>query len=476
MSAPDPAEGHRLDPADWDAWERRLHAVASACVERLRAARDLPWTPPPADMAARVALDDVAAPDPEVLDAVLADVVPFATGNTHPRFFGWVHGTGTALGAAAELIAATMNANTGGRDQGAAHVERAVLAWLHRVAGWPEEASGLLTSGTSQATVLAFATARMRAFPEVRARGIAGLPPVRVYAAEGAHSCVKKALEVMGHGADALVGVAAPGGRMDPDALRAAVAADRAAGRHPLAVVGTAGSVNLGTFDDLGALADLCAAEGLWLHADAAFGFWTRLAEPPWRGLSAGIERADSVALDFHKWMAAPYAAGAVLIRDRAAHLAAFRERPDYLAEGAEGLAGGDWWATDYGLELSRGFAALKVWATVRGLGTDALGAQVTDNCRQAATMGRLAQASDVLDLAHPVASNVCTIRPRRGDADALAARLQLDGTAVFSTTKVGGAACLRAAIVNHRTTEADVRAAVAALERAVRAAGAPGA
>ena len=459
-------EGYRLDPADWDAFEAELHRTASACVARLRAARDLPWRVPPGNMAAKVAV--TGAGDPDVMARILRDIVPYATGNTHPRFWGWVHGTGSATGVAAEMVAATMNANMGGRDQGGAHVERAVIDWLHRVAGWTD-GSGLMTSGTSQATILALSCARMRAFPQVRAEGLAGLPDMRVYIAEGGHSCVKKALEVMGHGARAIVQVAAPGGRMDLGALARAVAEDRAAGRHPLAVVGTAGSVNLGTYDDLGGIADLALREGLWFHADAAFGFWSRLADAPWRDLSAGIERADSIATDFHKWMAVPYAAGAVLIRDEALHLATFRERPEYLAAGTDGLAGGDWWATDYGLELSRGFSALKVWATVEGIGVAALGAQITDNCRQAARMGELAQASDVLELAAPVVSNLCVIRPLRGDAGRLAAALQMSGEAVFSTTKVGGADCLRAAIVNHRTTTADVEASVAALERAVK-------
>ncbi|KIT18007.1 pyridoxal phosphate-dependent decarboxylase family protein [Jannaschia aquimarina] len=463
-------EGHRLDPADWDAFSEALEDAARACADRLRHARDLPWQPPPPDMADRVALDEVAAGDPGVIDAILRDIVPYSTGNTHPRFFGWVHGTGTPLGVAAEMIAAAMNANMGGRDQGGAHVERAVLSWLHRVAGWPPDASGLLTTGTSQATILALSCARMRAFPKVREQGIGALPPLRVYAAEGAHSCVKKALEVMGHGSVALRGISAPGGRMDVDALSQAIAEDRAEGWSPLAVVGTVGSVNLGTFDDLSALADLCAAEDLWLHADAAFGFWTRLADLPWRDLSVGIERADSLATDFHKWMSVPYDCGAVLIRDHDLHLSTFRERPAYLSEG-QALAGGEWWATDYGFDLSRGFRALKVWATIRGLGTDALGAQITDNCRQAAYMGELAEASDVLDLAAPVVSNLCVIRPRRGEAAAIAAELQLSGDAVFSTTLVDGVSCLRAAIVNHRTTRADVERAVRAVEQVIRSA-----
>ncbi|MGC1260680.1 MAG: pyridoxal-dependent decarboxylase [Jannaschia helgolandensis] len=464
----DTSEGHRLDPTDWLAFEADLHRIASACVARLRAARELPWQAPPEDMAARVAITGRGMPTTDLFDRIATDIMPHATGNTHPRFWGWVHGTGTATGVAAEMVAATMNANMGGRDQGGAEVERAVIKWLHDIAGW-QDGSGLMTSGTSQATILALSCARMRAFPSVRADGLAALPEMRVYIAAGGHSCVKKALEVMGHGAAAIVQVPAPMGRMDVDALRAAIAADRTAGRHPLAVVGTVGSVNLGTYDDLNALADVARDEQMWLHCDAAFGFWTRLADAPWRDLSKGIERADSVAMDFHKWMAVPYSAGAVLIRDETLHLATFRERPEYLAAGTDGLAGGDWWATDYGLELSRSFSALKVWATVEGLGMDALGAQITDNCRQAAHMGDLAQASDVLELAAPVVSNLCVIRPLQGEASALAAQLQLSGEAVFSTTIVDGTSCLRAAIVNHRTTTADVEAAVRALEAAAR-------
>lgn len=463
-------EGHRLDPSDWDAFEADLHRVATAAVDRLRTARDRPWIAPPDDMADRVRITGAGSETRALFDRIFSDIVPYATGNTHPRFFGWVHGTGSATGVAAEMVAATMNANMGGRDQGGAYVEQAVIDWLHGVAGW-SDGSGLITTGTSQATILALSCARLRAFPNVRENGIAGLPPLRVYIAEGGHSCVKKAMEVMGHGSIATREVPAPGGCMDPQALRDAVIQDRAAGLYPLAVAGTAGSVNLGTYDDLNAVADVARDEGLWLHVDAAFGFWSRLAEAPWRDLSAGIERAESIAMDFHKWMAVPYAAGAVLIHDEDLHRATFHERPEYLAAGGDGLAGGDWWATDYGVDLSRGFSALKVWATIEGIGVEALGAQITDNCRQAARMGILAQASDVLELMAPVVSNVCVIRPVRGDAEALTAQLQLAGDAVFSTTTVDGVSCLRAAIVNHRTTPSDIEASVRALEAAVRAA-----
>ncbi len=462
-------EGRRLDPQDWDVFRRDLHALLDTCLDRLEAARDLPWQPPPADMAARVTIGGQGAPAGRVFDRMVAEILPYGTGNTHPRFWGWVHGTGLPVAVAAEMVAATMNANLGGRNHGAMEVERAVIGWLARLAGMPG-ASGLLTAGTSQATVLALSAARMRAFPEVRQDGLRGLPPLRVYAAEGAHACVAKALEVMGHGSGALRPVPLRDGAMDPGALAGMVEQDLADGLHPLAVVGTAGSVNTGTFDPFPALADFCAAHGIWLHADAAFGFWTRLAEPPWRGLTQGIERADSIATDFHKWIGVPYDCGACLVADADLHRRTFAARPDYLAGQAEGLGGGGDWFCDYGIDLSRGFRALKVWAAVETLGEAALGAAISDNCRQAALMGRLAEQSEWLELAQPVVSNLCCMVPRRGEAAQIAARLQLSGEAVFSTTVLDGRACLRAAIVNHRTTEADVRAAVAAVEREAQA------
>lgn len=399
------------------------------------------------------------------------DIMPYATGNTHPGFFGWVHGTGSPIGVAAEMVAATMNANCGGRDHGAMQVEAAVIGWVTGLAGMPEGAFGLLTSGTSQATLLALAAARVRLFgKDVRKTGIRDLPAVAVYAVEGAHACVGRALEVLGHGSAALRLVPVDGAAgMDVAALQQAVARDVAAGIQPLAVVATAGSVNTGVFDLIDKVADYCAAQGIWLHVDAAFGFWTLLADDPWRDLPKGIGRAQSIALDFHKWLSVPYDCGACLISDRVLHRATFADRPDYLASDGDGLAGGDPWFTDYGIELSRGFRALKVWATVMTYGTRALGAAVSDNCRQARLMAALVDASPHLTLAHPVVSNLCCFYPRTGDPAQIAAQLQLDGVVVFSTTVIDGRSCLRAAIVNHRTTSEDIRKAIEAIEARVK-------
>jgi glutamate/tyrosine decarboxylase-like PLP-dependent enzyme len=468
-----------LDPADWDEFRRIAHGVLDACVDRLATAREHPWRPVGEDARRAYALGEAAAGVGLATAAaqLVDDVMPFATGNTHPRFFGWVHGTGLASGLLAEMVAATMNSNCGGRDHGAVYVEREVIDWCRRCFGLPAGASGVLVTGTSQATVIALAAARQRALGDAsRREGLRGAPALVAYAAQGAHNAIVKALELLGIGSAGLRTVATTAeGALDMAALGDAIAGDRAAARRPFCVVGTAGSVDRGDFDRLDAIADLCAREGLWFHVDGAFGAWARLADPPWRGLCDGIERADSIAFDFHKWMYVPYDCGAVLVRDEAAHRAAFAARPAYLAGQEAGLGGGEPWYCDYGIDLSRGFRALKVWTALRAHGAQAFGEAISGNCRLAGSMARAVAATPGLALAAPVRLNVCCFDAAPADAapearDRFNARLalqaQLDGDAVFSTTRIGGRVVLRAAIVNHRCTEADVEQAVAAIAR----------
>lgn len=456
-----------LDPADWEVYRREAHRLLDLCVDHLAGARERPWRPVDAAARAALALGDARAGGgyAPLVDGLAHDVMPYATGNTHPRFFGWVHGTGLASGLLAEMVAATMNSNCGGRDHGAVYVEREVIDWCRRCFGFPEDASGVLVTGTSQATVIALAVARQQALgAATRREGIAGAPRLRAYAATGVHNAATKALELLGLGSAALRTVAMrPGGGMDLTALAQAIGEDRMAGLQPFCVIGTAGSVDLGDFDDLDVIATLCEREALWFHVDGAFGAWARLAASPWRELVRGIERADSLAFDFHKWMYMQYECGAVLLRDESLHRAAFAARPAYLAAQSQGLGGGEPWYCDYGTDLSRGFRALKVWSALRVHGADALGQAITRNCLLARRMAAQVQATTELQLAADVRLNVCCFRAVRAGHDddaldalntAIAQRLQLSGDAVFSTTKIGGRTVLRAAIVNHRTTD----------------------
>ncbi|HYZ14983.1 MAG TPA: aminotransferase class V-fold PLP-dependent enzyme, partial [Candidatus Acidoferrum sp.] len=469
-----------LDPSDWESFRQTLHEAADEIVDLLAGVRErAAWRPVPPDVKA--ALSEQAPRGGQPLDDVVTHfrqlVLPFATGNLHPRFFGWVHGAGTPAGVLAELFAAGMNANVGGREHAPVYVERAVVAWFRELFGFPEGASGVLTSGTSMGNLLAIVAARDAALGEgSRRSGTRGRRLV-AYAAAGVHDCVSKAMRIAGLGTDALrivevddrLAIRLP-------ALRRRIAADRAAGNEPFLIVGTAGSVDAGAFDPLDALADLCREERLWLHVDGAFGALAILS-PAHAHLVAGIERADSLAFDAHKWLHAPYAVGCVLFRDERAHRAAFSSEPDYLARAQSGTAAGAPWFADYGLELSREFRALKVWFTLRHYGFERLGAAIGRTCELATLLAERLAAEPEMELLAPVSLNVVCFRvhPRGLDDeaelerlnDAIAIAVQESGDAVPSTTRIGGTRALRICIVNHRTREDDLDVLLAAVRRA---------
>ena len=471
-----------LDPGDWDDFRSQAHRLLDVCIDHLAHVREHPWQPV-GEARHRLALGEAAAGQgiDQLVDELISDVLPYATGNIHPKWFGWVHGTGLASGLLAEIVAATMNSNCGGRDHGAVYVEREVIDWCRRSFGFPKRSSGVLVTGTSQATVIALAAARTHVLGEKsRMQGLHGMPALTVYAAEGVHSAVSKALELLGLGTDSLRRVpCGSDGGMQLERLALTVAEDRRQGRQPFCVVGTAGSVDTGAFDDLDGLADFCAENSLWFHVDGAFGAWARIARPPWNQFAKGIERADSLAFDFHKWMYVQYDSGAVLIRDEAAHRAAFAARPAYLAGQSEGAGGGEPWYCDYGIDLSRGFRALKIWAALRVHGSRAFGRAISRNCELATLMASCVEDDQNLRLVGPVRLNICCFdaAPPEWDGErkdllntAVAQQLQLRGEAVFSTTRINGRTVLRAAIVNHRTSEADVEESIScAAEAATR-------
>jgi aromatic-L-amino-acid decarboxylase len=468
-----------LDPADWDAFRRVLHDAVDGIVDDLAGLRDEPaWRPVPGAVKRSLREPLPRAGEPiESTVATFDDLVrPYSTGNRHPRFFGWVHGAGTAAGVLAEMLAAGMNANVGGREHAAVYVERQVIAWFRELFGFPRDASGILTSGTSMGNLLAVTAARDAALgPGARGCGIAGAR-LTAYAARGVHDCVAKALRIAGIGTDALRLIDVDERlAMDLGALRARIAADRAAGDQPFLVVGTAGSVDTGAFDPLNALADICAEQRLWLHVDGAFGALAA-ASPAHAHLVRGIERADSLAFDAHKWLHAPYGVGCVLFRDEHVHRTAFTSDPAYLARSSHGTAAGAPWFADYGLELSREFRALKVWFTLRHFGVDRLGASIARTCELATMLGERIVADSDFELLAPVALNVVCFRYRtpglgERELDRLNAEIAIDvqesGAAVVSTTRIGGRNVLRACVINHRTREEDLAIVLAAVRSA---------
>ncbi|UWR43789.1 pyridoxal phosphate-dependent decarboxylase family protein [Phaeobacter inhibens] len=458
---------------DWTAFRAEAQRMLEAALDQMQQAAERPWQPVPDDIDARYAITAEAQGPQQTVDRIIEDVLPYHGGNIHPRFWGWVQGSGLATDLISSLATAAVNANMGGRDHGANYMERAVVDWTRRKMGMPEGASGILVTGTSQATVIAFQAARLRVLKDLRKEGQGALR-LTAYAGAGVHNATLKAVELLGIGSDNLRKVPLVDGQMDCAALARMVVEDKAAGALPFLVVGTAGSVDLGLFDDLNALADAAADLGLWLHVDGAFGAWTRIAHAPWRSLSDGIGRADSIALDFHKWMYVGYDCGMALLCNEDEHRAAFAARPSYL-EGAErGLAGGEPWFCDYGIDLSRGNRALKVWTALETYGEAAFAQAITGNCELTAAMAAAVEAQPLMALGAPVVSNICVFTARSDlpvaaqsqvNAD-IAQTLQESGEAVFSTTRMDGRVMLRAAITNHRSRAADVDAAIAAVAR----------
>jgi aromatic-L-amino-acid decarboxylase len=462
--------GDSLDPSDWSSLRALGHRMLDDLFDDLAGLREgKVWQemPTPVRDAWQAKLPRAGADAGAVYDAYRALIAPYAVGNRHPRFFGWVHGGGTAVGMLAELLAGGLNANCGGRDHAPIACERQVIAWAAEMLGMPADSSGLLVTGTSMANFVAVLVARTaRLGAESRTDGIGAARPV-AYAAAGAHMCIARALEMAGIGSAALRLI--PGdetGAIDVAALRAGIAADAAAGALPFLVVGTAGSVDTGAIDDLAALAALCRERQMWFHVDAAFGAVAMLS-PALRPRLVGIGEADSVAFDFHKWAQVPYDAGCIVVRDAAAQLRAFARGASYLGRQPRGLAAGEPWPVDLGPDLSRGFRALKVWMMFRTYGADRIGQVAERCCALAVRLAARIDAAPELVRVAPVGLNIVCFRVAAADdaaQEAIAADLQLSGELVLSTTVLGGCRVLRAAIVNHRTTEADVDAIVPAV------------
>lgn len=461
-------DGPDLDPTDWEAVRAQGHRMLDGMIDHLRDLRDGPvWREPPAALRAgfREALPDRGAPLSEVYDRFAAEILPYSSGNTHPRFMGWVQGGGTVVGMLAEMLSAGMNANLGGRDHMALEVERQIVAWSAQLFGFPEQASGLFVTGASQANFMGLLIARTRALgPQVREQGLAADGSRLIaYASRAVHGCMAGAMDMAGIGSGHLRLIEVDANQaIRLDALEAAIAADRAAGLKPFAIVGSAGTVDVGAIDDLAGLAAIAAREDIHFHIDGAFGALGMLS-PELAPRLAGIEQADSIGLDWHKWGQVPYDAGFLLVRDPELHRATFSAEAAYLRRTARGLAGGDWWPCDYGPDLSRSFRALKTWFTIKTYGAAAMGAAIARTCAIARGLGARVATEPELELLAPVQLNIVCFRFRDPQADDLnaeiVARLQLSGIGAPSLTKVGGAVAIRCAIVNHRTRPEDVQA-----------------
>ncbi|MFT7522942.1 MAG: aromatic-L-amino-acid decarboxylase [Candidatus Paceibacteria bacterium] len=460
-----------LDPSNWSDFRLEAHRALDAAIDHMQQREQAPvWQSVPAEIkeALHAPLPLKGRSRSDLTSQIAADFLPYNVGNTHARFFGWVHGAGTPDGVIPDIFAAAMNANLGGRDHVANEVEKLVINWVRQMFEFPPTAGGLVVSGTSMATLIALKAAReTHGGLALRKTGLNNVAAQMVgYTSAQAHSCIARSFDILGLGQAALRSIPVDKNyRMDTAALRQSIEQDKADGLQPFCLIGTAGTVNVGSFDPLNELADIADEHGLWFHVDGAFGSLVVLNEQL-KPLAKGIERANSLAFDFHKWMHVNYDAGFILMRDGEAQRRAFSERPEYLEGAARGLAAGNPWACEYGPELSRGFRALKVWYHLSHFGLERIGDKIADNCDLARALAEMVDVKDGLEMLVPVWLNIAcfrahSIRLDEAELDQLngeiVVELQERGLAAPSTTRIDGKLAIRVNITNHRTQVSDL-------------------
>jgi glutamate/tyrosine decarboxylase-like PLP-dependent enzyme len=460
---------HTMDPEDWEAFRSLGHRMIEDLVNDMLALRSSPvWQPVPSD--ARKRLEEPVPMEPAGPEAAYEDyrelVHPYPRGNNHPRFFGWVNGSGLPMGILADLLASAMNPSVGTFENAASLVEEQVVQWLKEMFAIPNGAGALLTSGCSMSNIIGLTVARnAKALTDVRSTGLNGnAQRMILYGSTETHTSIQKAAELLGLGSSSFRRIPVDDAyRIDLGVLEASIVEDREAGLLPYCVVGNAGTVNTGAIDDLDALADLCERFGLWLHVDGAFGALAWLC-PEVRPALSGLQRADSLAFDLHKWMYLPYDVGVAFVRDDAAHRDTFSTTPPYLTNSPESDAHGTSFS-DYGIELTRRFRALKVWLALKTHGVSGFEAQIRQNIYQAQYLADRVAECPELELVAPVSLNVACFR---FVADGLGSeelnalnrrilsRVQGGGMALPSSTVLGRRVVIRAAVTNHRSRKED--------------------
>ncbi|MBV9183728.1 MAG: DegT/DnrJ/EryC1/StrS family aminotransferase [Acidobacteria bacterium] len=462
---------------EWSAEEiRRIgYRVVDLIATHLTSLPDRPvFRPFPAQLASKYLSStppELGQDADDILETFAQEIEPYPFGNGHPRFYGWVNSPPVVMGIFGEALAAAMNPSCAGGNHAPVYVEREVINWFRQILGFPPGCMGLLVSGGSMAALTALAAARHHhCGDDIRTRGLqAEAARLTFYRTAEAHSCHQKAIELLGVGSENLRRVAHDSClRMSPEALDSAIRADRARGSKPIAVIASAGTVNTGAIDPLDKLAEVCARHQLWLHVDAAYGGPAILSETYGKELSA-ISRADSIALDPHKWFYVPVEAGLVLVRNGATLRAAFSLVPPYLQTDGktEGVAGLPWFS-EYGFQQTRAFRALKIWMALHYHGLSGYRRSIERDIALAERLTRALKTSGRFEVFEPQQLSIVCFRyapselaQRGGDLDALnralLERVQLEGKAFLSSTVIADKFWLRACIVNPRARDQDI-------------------
>ena len=480
-----------LDPSDWNEFREQSHRMLDDILDYVQSIRTRPtWQPIPANIRNnfKQPLPHTSRELKEVHERFMQDILPYAIGNTHPGFMGWVHGGGNVVGMLADMLCAGLNTNLGGRNQIPVDVERQVLLWVCELFQYPKTASGLVVTGTSMANLIGLLVAKSKAIgTNVRHTGLANsAKKLTAYASSATHRCIAQAMDIAGIGIDALHNIPVNNNyQIDITALQQQITQDREVGFTPFLIIGNAGTVDTGAIDDLNALADIATKENIWFHIDGAFGALGMLSKEIAPRLQ-GIERSDSIGFDFHKWAQVPYEAGFIVVRDHQLHYDTFAAPAAYLQRGDQGMSAGSPWPCDFGPDLSRSFKALKIWFTLSVYGADKLGEVISHTCTLAQYMKQQIEKNPMLELLAPVSLNIVCFRYKTMDSSISSSQfnqlnqlnklnqlnndiviaIQESGLAAPSTTILQEKLAIRAAIVNHRTTRQDIDVLIEAVQK----------
>jgi glutamate/tyrosine decarboxylase-like PLP-dependent enzyme len=462
-------EEKTLDPANWAAVRDMGHRMLDDIFTYLETVRERPvWKKPSA-----YATSSMTAPLPlesqdleNVYEEFLTQILPYNVNNIHPRFWAWVQGTGTVTGMLADMLASGMNSNVSIGDHMPMYVEKQVLDWTKEIFGFPKESAGLLTSGASIANITALLAARNHCQSVIKEKGLQAVKSRLVmYGSEETHNCLIKAAEIIGIGSDQFRRVPVDRSfRIRTDLLQELIAEDRKAGHLPFCIIGNAGTVNTGAVDDLDALAELAKKENCWFHVDGAIGAIPKIL-PEYSKVLHALSSADSLAFDFHKWLYVNYEVGGVLVRNASSLRATFSVPVNYLAKHERGLSGGPDPFSNYGMELSRGFKALKVWMLLKENGITRYSELIRQNIFQARYLGSLVRHHPELELLAEVSLNIVCFRYNPGLLSEerlnvlnkeILMQLHENGKAAPSYTILHGKYAIRVAITNHRSRKED--------------------
>lgn len=474
----DSKETPSMDPENWDEFRAKSHKILDEMIDDLEGVRERYVWKPMADKD----IEPFQRPIPMAgkglagaFDEFSKYIRPFPFGVNHPRFWGWVNGTGTADGMIANMISAGFHSPNILHNHAGFWTERQVLEWFKGLFGFSEKALGNFVSGGSTANLMGLAVARFAKAggQNLRKNGLDGRK-FTVYGSESTHYSIPKALDVLGLGANSFVQIPVDGNdRIDIGAVKKRLAADRKAGRTPIAIAANAGTVGTGAFDDLEELGKIAEAEGLWLHVDGAFGAIAAFS-PKYRHLLKGLTKADSLAFDLHKWLHQPYEVGCIMVKEGHLMEETFRHKASYIQNLPGTLSDVPEIFSDRGVELSRGFRSFPFWFSINSLGAQKFIEMVEKNIEQAKVLESMVENSPVLESLAPVPLCIVNLR-YKGDKipenklnpinEKILTALHRRGIAVPSPFSIAGRFSLRVNITNHRTEIRDLEILIKAVE-----------